>query len=320
VKNTWKDFFTFSRKEQGGILVMLVLLLGLIVLHPIISKLSRENARDTEEFRRQAIAFMEELNRQDSINALAVKSKPVRVQNDTSLLIFLRNPFTIDPNLLTEEEWLKAGLNSYVARNIIRYREKGGKFKSVKDVKRIYGMEEEWFSAVEPFIVIKTESSNPEHDKSDSTHSLYISKEDYKTSKTPKIPIHIELNSADTNNLDSCTGIGPSFARRIISYRELLGGYYNPDQLLEVKGMDTARYLQFQSEVYADPALIRKIDLNTVTFKEMLRHPYFEYYLVKAIINYRDKNKRIDSVGQLKSLPEIYPELFQKISPYLEVE
>jgi competence protein ComEA len=319
VKNTWKEFFTFSRREQGGILVMTAILLGLIVLHPLIPKMIKHDPHDMEEFRRQALAFNAELRKQDSLKAFSTSRRPAVIQSDSTLLKFLQHPFSIDPNKLSEEEWLSTGLDSYVARNIIRYREKGGKFKSLKDVRKIYGMDENWFSAVEPFILIPKEDERKWPDQKDTGRTFSPNVPDYKSKDYKKTQVYIELNAADTNNLDSCTGIGPSFARRIITYRELLGGYYNPDQLLEVKGMDSARYAQFQSEVFADPALIRRIDLNTVTFKEMLRHPYFEYYLVKVIINYRDKKKRIDSVGELKSLPEIYPELYQKISPYLEV-
>ena len=61
------------------------------------------------------------------------------------------------------------------------------------------------------------------------------------------------------------------------------------------------------------------MDLNKVEFKVMLKHPYFEYYLVKAIFGYRDKIKAFDSIQQLRNIEAIYPELYEKIEPYLEV-
>jgi len=60
------------------------------------------------------------------------------------------------------------------------------------------------------------------------------------------------------------------------------------------------------------------MEMNSVTFKEMVRHPYFEYYLVKAIFNYKDRIRTFDSVEQVKQIDNIYPELFDKIKPYLE--
>jgi DNA uptake protein ComE-like DNA-binding protein len=91
------------------------------------------------------------------------------------------------------------------------------------------------------------------------------------------------------------------------------------DQLLEIRGMDSVRFNQFSHQLTADPGLVRKIDINSITFKELLRHPYFEYYLVKAIFSYKDEIKAFDSVGQLRSLPVMYEELFEKISPYIQI-
>jgi DNA uptake protein ComE-like DNA-binding protein len=320
VKNTWKDFFTFSRKEQGGIIVMLALLLALGAIHPFIPLFVKNDPKDMEEFKKQARAYMEELRKLDSTRTTVKSFRPSAPKNDSSLVKYLKNPFYFNPNNASKEDLLRTGLSEYVAGNIIRYREKGGQFRTLKDFRKIYGMEEDWFSSVELYISLPVQSEGPGKDGHDTARSIVSYKNDYLSDKYIRKKVYIELNSADSISLDSLTGIGPSFARRIISYREILGGYYTSQQLLEIKGMDTARYAQFQSEVYADPALVRKIDINAVTFKELMRHPYFEYYIVKAIINHRDKKKRIDSVGELKTLPEIYPELFQKISPYLKVK
>jgi DNA uptake protein ComE-like DNA-binding protein len=88
---------------------------------------------------------------------------------------------------------------------------------------------------------------------------------------------------------------------------------------MEIKGMDSLRYSQFKGQINVDPQLIRKIDLNSATFKELLKHPYFEYYLVKAIMSYKDEIRTWDSVGQLRKVPVMYEELYVKIAPYLEV-
>jgi len=88
---------------------------------------------------------------------------------------------------------------------------------------------------------------------------------------------------------------------------------------MEIKGIDSIRYEQFKTQITVNPQLVRKIDLNTVTFKELMKHPYFEYYLVKAIFNYKDEIRAYDSVGQLRKLPVMYEELYEKIAPYLEV-
>lgn len=320
MKTTWKELFTFSRRERGGILVLVALIAVLATLRPIMPLLVGSGETDMEEFLRQARAFNEELAKRDSAMAAAPKTIPRMQQNDSALIRFLENPYYFDPNQLDEEEWTVTGLDPRIIRNILRYREKGGVFRAEKDLAKIYGMDEDWLARVGPWLRFP-EAEHHRDEKKENLKSDTASQwqEDKKTTYTARTPMHLELNLADSASLDSLPGIGPSFARRIVAYRELLGGYYDPSQLLEVKGLDSARYSQFRGEVWTDTALIRKIDINEVTFKELLRHPYFEYYLVKAIINYRDKKKRIDSVEELKALPEMNPELYDRIAPYIIV-
>jgi competence protein ComEA len=130
----------------------------------------------------------------------------------------------------------------------------------------------------------------------------------------------VELNSADTSDLIKLRGIGPVFSGRIVAYREKLGGFYDKSQLLEVFGIDTNRYFQFAHQVFADTLKLKKMDLNHTTFKDLLRHPYLEYYLVKSIFNYKDAVGAFRSVDELRQIDMVYDQLFEKIKPYLTVE
>ena len=49
----------------------------------------------------------------------------------------------------------------------------------------------------------------------------------------------IDINTADSTAWVALNGIGPGFAKRIITYREKLGGFYQVDQLKEVYGLDS---------------------------------------------------------------------------------
>jgi DNA uptake protein ComE-like DNA-binding protein len=129
----------------------------------------------------------------------------------------------------------------------------------------------------------------------------------------------IEINTADTAALISLPGIGPYFANRIMKYRDLLGGYYMKKQLLEVYGMDSIRYGQFRNSIIVDTSKLRKIIINQVEFKDLLRHPYFDYELVKCIFNFRQKKKIIKSVEELGNLECINDSLFSKIKPYMSI-
>ena len=132
-----------------------------------------------------------------------------------------------------------------------------------------------------------------------------------------KAPVIVELNSADTLDLQQLRGIGPGFARRIVAYREKLGGYVGKEQLLEVFGMDTARYRGIEASVRVDPSAIKGIDVNTATFKELMRHPYVQFAAAKAIVLHRQKVKVIRTADELKALPGVSDSLFRRMLVYL---
>jgi DNA uptake protein ComE-like DNA-binding protein len=127
----------------------------------------------------------------------------------------------------------------------------------------------------------------------------------------------IDLNSADTLELQRLKGIGPSFARRIVGYRTRLGGYVEARQLLEVFGLDSVLYKRIKGHLMVKTDSVQTINLNTATFKDLMRHPYFPYELTRSLVLYRQKNKVFRSLDDLRSVPGMNDSLFMKIRPYV---
>lgn len=126
----------------------------------------------------------------------------------------------------------------------------------------------------------------------------------------------IELNRADSSALVQIRGIGPYYATKIIRYRERLGGYNNIRQLKELK----MTYFNVDSMAHLftiDSSFIIKKDLDSMTFKEVLRHPYLEYEDVKLIFNTKNKNKKI-SYSILKEQKILPDYLLNRIHPYFK--
>ena len=130
----------------------------------------------------------------------------------------------------------------------------------------------------------------------------------------------IGLNSADTLDLQRLSGIGPAYARRIVRYRERLGGFADKKQLLEIFGMDTSKYNRIAEHLYVEKDSIHKININKITFKELQKHPYFPFELAKGLILYRDKVKRFNSPDDLKKLQWMTDSLYRKILDYVVFE
>jgi DNA uptake protein ComE-like DNA-binding protein len=128
------------------------------------------------------------------------------------------------------------------------------------------------------------------------------------------------LNDADSLILLSIPGIGPSYSKRILKYRDMLGGYISFDQLWEVYGMDSIRYNAIREFTVLDPTRIEQIPLNTATFKELISHPYIEKAETYAILQYKDFVDSIKSVYELKSNQIIDHDRFIRMLPYLTIK
>ncbi len=149
-------------------------------------------------------------------------------------------------------------------------------------------------------------------------YSNELYKQHYPTYKKTRKNLHIELNTGDTASLTKLYGIGKVLSIRIIKYRERLGGFYNKKQLLEVYGIKPETYHNIENQIWVDTTKIIKIDLNAVTFKALLRHPYLDFEQVKKFMKYKDKH-RIFSIDQLQTDGVWDKELRDKIKPYVMV-
>ena len=106
----------------------------------------------------------------------------------------------------------------------------------------------------------------------------------------------MDLNRADTTLLRRIPGVGPSYARRIAKYRDLLGGYYCVEQLQEVYGMTRGKY-----DSIAPYVIVRSLPKKIVLRVDSItRHPYLSYAQRDAFM----KILRRDSVVTWKSMME----------------
>ena len=129
--------------------------------------------------------------------------------------------------------------------------------------------------------------------------------------------VKLDLNRCDTSDIVVVPLFGSKRAARLVEYRERLGGFYSLAQVREVYVLQDMDISHMEKYFYVNSGDVRKININTATYKEMVSHPYFDAYLTKTILHYREQHGAIHSLEELQQVTHAYPELMEKLRHYV---
>jgi DNA uptake protein ComE-like DNA-binding protein len=346
-----QDYFTFSRNERKGITILLILIFLLGIANKVIFYFEKPVRID--------------INLLDSAsNKLGVVSDSINLRT-LSQKLFRFNPNTIDSVALDS-----LNLPIAVKSNLLKFRNRSGKFYSAADFKRIYGVTDSLYTRVEPYLFVESNttakpavSERPDlfmfdpnkatnrdfqrlglSDKQITTIRNYLGKGGSFRSKDDFFKIYgisdhqkeilsnyilirenlkvveknietvnsakIEINSADSITLEQLPEIGEKLSKRIVKYRDILGGFYSFDQLKEVYGLNEQTIKVIEGLMTIDASKIRKLDLNFSDLKELSKHPYIRKNLAEKIIKFRSAH------GSIADLTILYDNMILNIDEY----
>jgi len=129
--------------------------------------------------------------------------------------------------------------------------------------------------------------------------------------------VKLDLNRCDTGDIVVVPLFGSKRAARLVEYRDKLGGFYSLAQVREVYVLQDMDISHMEKYFYVNSGDVRKININTATYKEMVSHPYFDAYLTKTILHYREQHGAIHSLEELQQVTHAYPELMEKLRHYV---
>jgi competence protein ComEA len=299
MKTLLNNYFGFTKREFNGLLALLAILLVVSVFpYFYASYFLKPQTVNLEE--QSAIEKLSLVNQQQPNYYSKVRNQieDNEVRPTTSLHKF-------DPNTIDVVEWQELGLSLKQGQSIVNYTNKGGKFYKPEDLQKMYTITPQKYKELLPFIEIK--QGLQLDNKTYPEKSTYVKKE----------AVIVDINSADTLQLDEIKGVGAAFARRIANYRNKLGGFYKKEQLLEVYGLDSLKYNEIKDQIKINAANINKININTAEFNDLKNHPYLKYKQINAIINYRKQHGKYNSIDDLKKVIILTPQIIQNITPYL---
>ena len=246
-----------------------------------------------------------------------------------------------DPNTADSLTLRQRGLAPWQIRNMLRYRAKGGRYRTQEDFRRLYGLTDSTYQVLKPFIAIDTMPFYVERQerllrdslRKDSIQKRYEARKDsmqnaYQQRRDSLIAIGkihekkdtiIELNQADTNDLKYLKGIGSYVARQIVHYRQQLGGYYSYQQLYEIERLDFVVWDSILPHLTIDTTLITPIAIQSASVERLMHHPYLNFTQAKAI--YETRRRKIRLSGMADISPSILTEKeAQRIRPYLQFD
>jgi DNA uptake protein ComE-like DNA-binding protein len=286
-----KDYFSFTRGEKRGVVVILLIILSLIIANLSVDLFKQETQTNFSEFENEIHEFEKGIQLKDSKKTKETLSVDL---------------FEFNPNTISDKDWKRLGFASWQIKTINNYKAKGGKWKTKNDVSKLYGLEKRHFEQLKPFILL------PE-----------TVKKSYKKNKTQKV----EYFKFDPNTISKEEWKQLGFAawqiKTIFNYKAKGGSWKSKADVKRIYGLDEADYLKLEPHILLPDKTEKKeslknkkeytkqIDINTAKAKEIiqLKGINSEKY-AEIIIKHREQLGGFTRKEQLKEVWNMTDEIY----------
>lgn len=228
--------------------------------------------------------------------------------------------FAFDPNTATKEVLMRLGLSARAAQTLVHYREKGGRFRQPEDLKKLYGLRPEDYQRLLPWVRIP-EAAAPEvrlAEKKDTAAAPAFSNGDrYKWKE--KTLVEIDINQATAEDWQQFKGIGPGFSKRIVLYRDKLGGFASAEQVGEVYNLPDSTFQLMLPYLKPSP-VFRQLKVNSATLDELKAHPYLSNLQATVLFNYRAQHGPLTAMADIGKMKVFQDVDLRRLNAYFSFE
>lgn len=220
-----------------------------------------------------------------------------------------------DPNIATKDDLMLMYLPEKWINNVIAFRTKGGVYRKKEDLKKLYTTTDALFAEIETYVIISDSAiailEEKQAQDKDAANQAWL--EELVTTSQ-----RLEINSINQETLIKLPKVTPSLARKISKYRQILGGYHQLEQLLEVYDLDQSIYDDIIPYLKCDN-VVEYLNVNATESDKLNKHPYIGYKKAKVILRYRKQHGLFESVDQVQKVGIWNSKEFALLKPYLTV-
>ena len=320
-----QEYFYYTRLERNAG-IMLCVLCGAVYALPLFYPLflSPGGKLNFTEAQRIATAFAPNSSPGEAETPYAFRgheNTSPRQQVET---------FAFDPNTASKDDLMRLGLSSRTAQTILNYRAKGGRFYKKEDLKRIYTVRPEDYERLEAYVRIPPRQGNGRYEdfskKADNQGAVAATSFEEKpfaaqnfTKKTATATV--DINAATVEDWQQIRGIGPGWAKRIVNFREKLGGFTAPQQVAETYGLPDSVFQKMLPQMQSTTPVFRRINLNAATLDEVKYHPYLSSFQATILFNYRTQHGSYADFASVKKVKAGFTDDdWRRLEPYFSFD
>ena len=292
----FKSHFWYNKSQRNGIFFLALLILTMQAVI-VFGDFSSENEMDLNS--NQVLAFHQQI---DSLRIIETERRKPKI-------------YPFNPNYITDSKGEKLGMSINEIDRLLAFRTTNKFINSKSEFQKVTQISDSLLNKIAPYFKFPDWVVNQNLNS-----SLKGAKQSYYKKKEKKVST-TDINKATAEDFKTINGIGDAFSERIVKYRTRLQGFSIEDQLKEVWGLDKEVANKVLSKfTIVDKPIISKINVNTATFKELLKNPYIDYTLCKKIFEYRDEVAELQNISELKNIKDFPLDKYERIVLYLETE
>jgi DNA uptake protein ComE-like DNA-binding protein len=292
----FKSHFWYTKNQRNGILLLLIIIIFLqLILH--FKNFDSQQLVDLSQ--PKITSYNKQL---DSLKKKSSKKKKFKI-------------YPFNPNYISDYKGYQLGMNVDEIDRLLAYREQRLYVNSAKEFQTITKISDSLLQKISPFFKFPEWVQKKNNNKNN--QQRYIPNSRINVSEITTV----DINKATLKDFTAIEGVDEYISERIIKYRSKLQGFSFKEQLFEVWGLDELMANKILSTFsIKNKPIIKKVNINTASFKEVLSNPYIDYELCIQIFDYRDEVAELQSISEIKNIEGFPIKKYNRIVLYLLAE